>query len=138
MELRRRSRCLPDAERAAEMILVDTNVWIDHFNDMDAELVTNLNIGAVACHPYIIGEIACGKLKKRKQIIGLFDSLPSAPVLEPEEILSFIQARKLMGKGLGYVDMQLLASTVLSGLRLWTEDKKLKKAAKGLGVSYKR
>jgi len=120
------------------MILVDTNVWVNHFNDTDAELVTNLNIGSVACHPYIIGEIACGKLQKRKQILNLFESLPSAPVLEPEEIVAFIEARKLMGKGLGYVDMHLLASTVLAGLKLWTEDRKLKREAEILGVSYKR
>lgn len=120
------------------MILVDTNVWINHFNHADAELVANLNVASVACHPYIIGEIACANLKKRKQIITLFKSLPSAPVLEPEELLAFIEARKLIGKGLGYVDMHLLASAVLAGLKLWTEDRKLNREAKVLGVAYKR
>ena len=120
------------------MILVDTNVWINHFKKSHAELVANLNVGCVACHPFIIGELACGNLKDRDEILGLFQSLPSAPVLEPEEILAFIEANKLMGKGLGYVDLHLLAATVLEGIKLWTEDKRLKKAAKDLGVSYKR
>ena len=120
------------------MVLVDTNIWINHFKKTDAELVANLNTGSVACHPYIIGELACGNLKKRSEILALFQSLPSAPVVEPDELLSFIETNALMGKGLGYIDIHLLASAVLAGLPLWTEDRRLMRAAKALNASYKR
>ncbi len=120
------------------MILVDTNVWIHHFRRRDAELAANLDAGSVACHPYVIGEIACGTLKKRKEILGLFQSLPSTPVVEPDELLAFIESRRLMGKGLGYVDVHLLASAVLAGIALWTKDKRLMRAAQDLEISYRR
>ncbi len=118
------------------MILVDTNIWINHFHKSDSELMVLLNRGAVVCHPFIIGELACGNLNNRKEILCLFRSLPSAIVVEPDEFMEFVEARKLMGKGLGFVDVHILASTVLSGLALWTGDKRLAKAACEIGVSY--
>jgi len=120
------------------MILVDTNVWINHFRRNDAELVAHLNTGSVACHPYIIGELACGNLKRRREILNLLQSLPSAPVVEHNELLAFIEARKLMGKGLGHIDIHLLAAAVLAGIPFWTEDKRLARAAEALDVAYKR
>ena len=120
------------------MILVDTNVWINHFKQTDVELVTKLNTGSVACHPCIIGELACGNLKNRREILDLFQSLPSSPVVEPDELLVFIESNALMGKGLGYIDVHLLASTVLAEIVFWTDDKRLRRAATHIGVSYKR
>lgn len=120
------------------MILVDTSVWVQHFRKADAELVATLNEGRVVCHPFIIGELACGNLKDRDEILGLFQALPATPVLEPEEVLTFIEARKLMGQWLGYTDVHLLAAAVLEGITLWTEDKRLQKAATALGVGYER
>ena len=120
------------------MILVDTNVWINHFRKTDAELVANLNTGSVACHPFIIGELACGNLKNRGEILELFQSLPSSPTVESDELLTFIESNSLMGKGLGYVDIHLLASAVLAGIALWTNDRKLRRASQDLGISHKR
>jgi hypothetical protein len=100
--------------------------------------VTKLNTGSVACHPYIIGELACGNLKNRREIMDLFQSLPSSPVIEPDELSGFIESNALMGKGLGYIDVHLLASTVLAGIVFWTDDKRLRRAARDLGISYKR
>ncbi len=116
------------------MVLVDTSVWINHFRRSDAELTANLNAGSVVCHPYIIGELACGNLTNRREILSLFKSLPSAPLVEPDELLAFIESRKLMGKGLGYVDIHLLASAVLAGIALWTEDTPLMRAARYLKI----
>ncbi len=120
------------------MVLVDTNIWITHFRKTDQDLVRNLNQGAVACHPFIIGELAAGNLKNRTEILGLFQSLPATPVVEPDEYLEFVATRKLMGKGLGFVDIHILASAVLSGIPLWTGDNRLAKSADDLGVAYKR
>jgi len=120
------------------MVLVDINIWINHFRKMDQDLVQNLNLGAVASHPFIIGELAAGNLKNRAEILILFQSLPATPVIEQDEYLEFVATRKLMGKGLGFVDIHILASAVLSGIPLWTGDKRLAKSAADLGVAYQR
>jgi predicted nucleic acid-binding protein len=118
------------------MILVDTSVWIHHFRKTDRELVDHLNIGFVACHPFIVGELACGNLGNREEILLLLQALPSTPILEPNEILHFIENNSLMGRGLGYVDMHLLASSILGNVVLWTADRRLREAATELGLSY--
>ena len=118
------------------MILADTNVWIKHFRKSDAELISQLNIGFVACHPYIIGELACGNLGNRAEILMLLQSLPSSPVVEVTEILEFIENNSLMGRGLGYVDIHLLASVIIGNLVLCTYDRRLNDVAIELGVSY--
>jgi len=107
------------------MILVDTSVWVSHLREGNAVLADLLESGEVACHPFIIGELACGNLENRTAILTLMEALPMAETVEPEEILAFIENSNLMGKGLGYVDVHLLASAVLTGIPLWTLNKKL-------------
>jgi hypothetical protein len=120
------------------MILADTNVWIKHLRESDTELIEQLNIGFIACHPFIIGELACGNLGNRSEILILLQALPSAPVAEPTEILDFIENNSLMGRGLGYVDIHLLSSAVLGNVVLWTLDRRLHEVATELRVSYLR
>ena len=108
------------------MILVDTSVWIDHFRHVNAELAAALETGSVLTHPFIIGELACGDLKNRRDILDLLESLPSAVVATDAEALLFIEERRLMAKGVGYIDVHLLASIALTDdAELWTLDKKL-------------
>lgn len=118
------------------MVLIDTSVWVDHLRKGNAGLVSLLDDGAVVCHPFIVGELACGVMKNRVQILSLLQSLPEAKMLSPDEVLQFIEKRRLAGVGLGYVDMHLLASAVLSSVPLWTRDKKLQRAAARLRVAY--
>jgi predicted nucleic acid-binding protein len=118
------------------MILVDTSVWIHHFRKTDHELVDHLNLGSVACHPFIIGELACGNLGNRAEILILLQALPSTPIIEPNEILYFIENNSYMGQGLGYVDIHLLTSSILGSAVLWTADRRLREAAIELGISY--
>jgi len=118
------------------MILVDTSVWIHHFRKIDHDLVEHLNTGLVACHPFIVGELACGNLANRAEILMLLQALPSPPILEPSEILYFIEENSLMGRGLGYVDIHLLASAILGNAVLWTADRRLREVAIELGHSY--
>lgn len=108
------------------MILADTSVWIDHFRRGNAELADALERGEVLMHPFIIGEIACGDLKKRREVLDLLVALPSACVASDDETLHLIEERRLMGKGLGYIDAHILASVALTeDARLWTLDKAL-------------
>ena len=114
--------------------LVDTSVWIKHLREGDQNLVRLLEQGLVACHPFIIGELACGAIKNRYEIIGLLNDLPSTDVLDHYEIMEFIENRKIMNKGIGYIDVHLLGSALVSEAPLWTLDRTLKSAAKSLNI----
>ena len=119
------------------MVLVDTAIWVSHLKEGNADLKALLEDGEVLCHPYIMGELACGNLKNRHKILSLLKALPQAKVAGHEEVMNFIELHDLAGAGLGYVDMHLLASALLSGSPLWTADRSLGAAAKKLGVAYK-
>ena len=118
------------------MVLVDTSVWIAHLRYGNVGLETLLNGSSVVCHPFVIGELACGNLTNRAEILTLLQALPMATQVEHKEVLRFVEDHRLMGKGLGYIDMQLLSSALLTNVPLWTEDKKLNASARALGVSY--
>jgi predicted nucleic acid-binding protein len=112
------------------LIVVDTSVWIDHFRQSDPELVAVLQAGEVLIHPFVIGELACGNLGNRANILALLSALPAAPVATHDEALDLIDARGLMGHGIGYLDVHLLASVMLAGsATLWTRDRRLSTAA---------
>ena len=118
------------------MVLVDTSVWINHFHDDNPRLKTLLLEVEVACHPFIIGELACGSIKNRKEVLSLLDTLPVSDLVTDSEFHHFLEHNLLMGKGVGFVDIHLLASAKLARLPLWTQDKKLKKIARDLSLSY--
>ena len=107
------------------MILVDTSVWIEHFRTGAVGLETLLTEGGVACHPFIIGELACGNLNNRKEILSLLQDLPTASCADDAEVVQFISDHNLVGKGLGYIDIHLLMSAMLTRIPLWTIDKRL-------------
>ena len=100
------------------MVLVDTSVWINHLRNSDRHLEKLLFNGEVVCHPHIIGELACGNIKNRQEIISLLQALPQAPLVNFEEYLFFIEQNQLHGKGIGFVDIHLLASAQLKQLPL--------------------
>jgi predicted nucleic acid-binding protein len=116
------------------MILVDTSVWIEHFRAGTERLKALLLDEQVLCHRFIIGELACGTLRKRSEILTMLKALPQAHLLEDEEVLGFLETRRLYGRGIGWVDAHLLASTLLTGCLLWTLDKPLRRAAAALNV----
>jgi predicted nucleic acid-binding protein len=76
--------------------LVDTSVWADHLRSHDKSLVTLLTSDRVACPPFVIGEVACGRLRRRDEILSLLTALPSCPVLAHEEALAFLDANDLV------------------------------------------
>lgn len=119
------------------MILVDTSVWVDHLRRGDPGLVDLLERSAVVMHPFVVGEIACGSLRDRKALLELLQDLSPAVVATDDEVMQFIERQALHGKGIGYVDVHLLASVALTGgARLWTRDQKLRQAAAALGCAH--
>jgi hypothetical protein len=120
------------------MVLVDTSVWVLHLRKGNIRLETLLNDGNVVCHPFIVGELACGNLKNRSEILSLLQTLPLATQAEHEDVIQFIENYRLMGKGLGYIDMHLLASALLTEAPIWTLDKKLNDVAAELGIALNK
>ena len=118
------------------MVLVDTSVWVSHLREGEVGLEKLLVDGEVICHPFIVGELACGNLKNRLEILTYLQSLPMTILAEDEEVLKFIENNHLMGKGLGYIDIHLIASAVLTDVPVWTFDKTLDKIAKKIGINY--
>ena len=116
------------------MVLVDTSVWIDHFRIANQRLAALLLEEQVLGHRFVVGELACGAFRSRHEVLTLLKQLRQAPLVAHDEVLAFVDAHALMGSGLGWVDMHLLASTVLLGGQLWTRDSRLARAAKRLGV----
>ena len=118
------------------MILVDTSVWVDHFRKGTPRLVAALEEERVLMHPFVLGELACGNMKNRTEVLRLLRDLPFAPLATEAETLDFIEKRALMGRGIGYIDIHLLASVTLAGdARLWTRDNRLAAIAANLSLA---
>jgi predicted nucleic acid-binding protein len=115
-------------------VLVDTSVWIDHFRRRSTRLSRLLDTLQVSIHPFVIGELACGNLARRTEVLGLLQALPQLPPVDHHEALQFIGAHRLQGRGLGWVDMHLLASARLAHVALWTLDKRLEQASIDIGL----
>ena len=107
------------------MILVDTSVLVEHRRSGLPRLATLLQGGEVRIHPSVIGELACGNLRNRSQVLELLQGLPVATVASDAEVLLLIEREQLMGRGIGYIDAHLLAAARLSHCRLWTQDRRL-------------
>jgi len=115
--------------------LVDTSVWIDHLRRGNEQLARMLDTGGVCCHQFVIGELACGTLCNRDEVLGLLSALPEAPVAEHHEVVTFVSERQLAGRGLGWIDMHLLASALLANCPVWTLDRALGAAASELRLA---
>jgi predicted nucleic acid-binding protein len=119
------------------MILVDTSVWVDHLRYGEESLSQLLEQEMVYCHPMIIGELACGNLQNRKYLLSLWRNLPLLLEASHKEALYLLESHHLMGKGIGYVDLHLLAASLLTtNTRLWTRDKCLARIANSLGIGF--
>lgn len=117
------------------MLLVDTSIWIDHLRQGDSLLSEALGKGMVVVHDWVIGELACGHLRNRDEILALLQDLPRGPLATHHEVLTLIHSEGLMGQGIGYIDVHLLASCRLGSLQLWTRDRRLKARADDLAIA---
>jgi len=115
-------------------MLVDTSVWVDHFRRDDPALHALLDLGEVECHPYVIGELACGWLQRRSEVLALLQRLPHVPEASHGEVVVFVERHRLMGRGMGWIDAHLLASAALAGTPLWSRDRRLSETARMLGL----
>ena len=116
------------------MILADTSVWVDHLRRGNSQLAELLEEAQVTCHRFVIGELACGNLRKREQILEYLSRLPLVGTLAHGEVMELVRRRRLMGSGIGWVDAHLLAASLVEDVSLWTLDRSLGAVARRLGV----
>ena len=116
-------------------MLVDTSVWINHFRRSNDDLEAFLEDGSVLVHSFVIGELACGSLRRRRDVIDLLERMPRAPVATDREVMNFIEHAGLHGSGLGLIDVHLLASARLAHESLWSADRRLHQAAVRLALA---
>jgi len=117
------------------MILIDTSIWVNHFRKPDAALVQLLTDGAAGVHPFIVGELACGNLKNRAATLGDLARLPQTLIAGEIEVHHLLESSRLWGKGLGWVDLHLLAAAKLSGWGILSADRALMRAASAIGIA---
>jgi predicted nucleic acid-binding protein len=118
------------------LILIDTSVWIDHLRADNSALKRLLNAGRALTHPFVIGELALGQMRQRETILAALSDLPRAELATDAEVLGFINRETLFGRGVGYLDVHLLASVRLTaGAKLWTRDTRLRHVAAELGLA---
>ncbi len=119
------------------MVLVDTSVWIDHLRSREPEMATLEEGRQIFMHPMVIGELACGNLADRNDVLRYLARLPRIVVATDDEVLFFIEHHRIMGSGIGYVDAHLLTASVLHGAtQVWTRDRRMMAVADGLGIGF--
>ena len=117
-------------------MLVDTSIWIDHFRRSQPALVDALERGDVESHDFVVGELACGTLPRRDDVLTLMRALPRIAAVTHAEAMALVAERQLWGRGLGWIDVNLLAAVLVAGTRLWTIDRRLRKIAHELDVAW--
>src|SRR5579872_4657177 len=118
------------------MILVDASVWIDHIRAPNDVLERLLERGDVLTHAFIVGEIALGHIRRRKDVLVELRKIRRSEAVTDDEVFEFIERYHLYGIGIGYIDAHILASAFLTpGTRLWTRDKRLRATAEKLSVA---
>ena len=119
------------------MILAETTIWVDHFRSPEPELLAHLKTREILMHSMVIGELACGNLPDRKTALRKLHSLPRVSEPAHESVLFLIESERLMGRGVGFIDLHLLCSAMQQeDVSLWTRDARLHKVAEGLGVAF--
>ena len=117
------------------MILVDTSVWVDHLRHGNSLLSEQLQSGTVLCHPLIVAELSLGTLKSREDVLSLLADLPTGVTASTAEVRHIIEERQLYGRGVGVIDVHLVACCLMtSGTSLWTREKRLNAVAADLRI----
>jgi predicted nucleic acid-binding protein len=119
------------------MVLVDTSVWVRHLRQGEPNLERLLTDGEGMYHPFVVGELACGNIRNRTEILSLIQILPLVTEAKHAEVLQFIEQNHLTAKGLGYIDVHLCASAILMGVPMWTYDRMRNEINEGMGIRYK-
>ncbi len=116
------------------MVLADTSIWVRHLRLGDLDLMRLLRTERVLTHPFVITELGARTLARRDEILSMLRALPCSVVADTHEVDRLIEDRALAGRGLGLVDVHLLAAALLSDARLWSTDRRLRTVAAELEI----
>jgi predicted nucleic acid-binding protein len=121
------------------MILVDTSVWVrflagrePYATELDRLLLEN----DVLAHEFVYGELLLGDRGGRTKLLTEYDRIQRAPTVRHDEVLALVRSRDLHGRGIGWVDAHLLASTLIAQAHLWTADADLSRLAREAEVAH--
>jgi len=120
-------------------VLVDTSIWIRFLANRApyaAELEELLRRDEVCAHEFVYGELLIGDVGGRKQLLEGYEQMHQAPLVPFADVVAFVRGRRLHGRGIGWIDAHLLASSLVGRLKLWTTDPRLATLARELGVAY--
>jgi predicted nucleic acid-binding protein len=121
------------------MVLVDTSVWIRFLANRAPyaiELDRLLGLDQVAGHELVYGELLIGDRGGRGKVLAAYEQMQQASIVPHLDVVAFVRARGLYGRGVGWIDIHLLASAIVERLQLWTADPRFGAVAKELGVAY--
>jgi predicted nucleic acid-binding protein len=121
------------------MVLVDTSVWIRFLaNRMPyvRELDMLLTFDEVAGHELVYGELLIGDVRGRRKLLAGYELMQQARIVPHDDVVGFVRDRRLQGRGVGWIDIHLLASALVEGLKVWTADPRFAAMAAELGVAY--
>lgn len=119
-------------------ILVDSSVWAEHFKRPNAGLLKLIAQGRVRCHPLIVGEVACGTPPNRLALLRDLNRLPTVRQATLREVFVFIERESVFGRGVGLIDVMLLASArITPGIEVFTLDKRLAAQAERFDILYR-
>jgi predicted nucleic acid-binding protein len=121
------------------IVLVDTSVWIRFLSNRApyaAQMERLLSRDEVSGHDFVYGELLVGDKGGRRRLLTDYEHIHQAPLVPHGDIVAFVGERRLHGRGIGWIDVHLLASALVGRLKLWTADPRLTTLAKELGVSY--
>jgi len=121
------------------IVLVDTSVWIRFLSNRApdaAELDYLLSRDEVSGHDFVYGELLIGDKGGRKELLASYEQMHQAPMVSHDEVAVFVRERRLHGRGIGWIDAHLLASSLVGRLKLWTADPRLAMLSKEFGIGY--
>jgi predicted nucleic acid-binding protein len=121
------------------MVLVDTSVWVRFLSGREpvaSELDDLLGRDEVLAHDLVEGALLIGDRGGRPKLLTSYQKMLRAPTLSHREVTAFVRARKLNGRGIGWVDVHLLASSLVAGAPLWTADSQLASIAAELRIAH--
>jgi len=121
------------------MVLVDTSVWIRFLANRAPyaiELDRLLGLDEVTGHELVYGELLIGDRGGRGKLLAAYEHMHQASVVPHPDVVAFVRHRNLHGRGVGWIDIHLLASAIVGRLQLWTADPRFAAVARDLGIAY--
>jgi len=117
-------------------IVVDANIWVQHWRISNPLLLNMMMDGEILSHPIVVGELMMGCLKDREKVLWNLVRLGRPPLASDAETMQMVEARRFWGRGIGWHDAKILASVVIGDCLLWTGDKRLENCARELEVAW--